>query len=48
MNELAEWDIFIELALWMHQMSINRSMQLSPFMIIYGLQLQFSADHFQS
>ncbi len=43
-NESAEWDIFVEPALWMHHISINSSTQLSPFMIIYGIQPQFPAD----
>src|SRR6266498_4144605 len=46
-EELAEWDIFVEPALWAHQISINSSTQLLPFMIIYGIQPQFPADQFQ-
>jgi len=46
-KESAEWDIFVELALWAHCTSINSSTQLSPFMIVYGIQPQFSADQFQ-
>src|SRR6266540_6862267 len=47
-DESAEWDIFVELALWAHHTSINSSIQLSSFMIIYGIQPQFLADQFQS
>src|SRR6266540_2987465 len=47
-NESAEWDIFVEPALWAHRTSINSFTQLSPFMIVYGIQPQFSADQFQS
>src|SRR6266540_1719465 len=47
-DESAEWDIFVEPALWAHRTSINSSTQLSSFMIVYGLQPQFPADQFQS
>ncbi len=47
MDKSAEWDIFIEPALWMHHTFINRSTQLSPFMIVYRIQPQFPADQFQ-
>jgi len=47
-DESAEWDIFVEPALWIYRMSINSSTQLSPFMIVYRIQLQFPADQFQS
>jgi len=46
-DESAEWDIFVEPALWAHRISINSSTQLSPFMIVYGIQPQFSANQFQ-
>ncbi len=46
-KESAEWDIFVELALWAHRTSINSSIQLSPFMIVYEIQPQFLADQFQ-
>ena len=46
-DESAEWDIFVEPALWAHRTSINSSTQLSPFMIVYGIQPQFPADQFQ-
>src|SRR6266540_4052006 len=46
-NESAEWDIFVEPALWAHRTSINSFTQLSPFMIVYGIQPQFPADQFQ-
>ncbi len=46
-DESAEWDIFIEPALWAHRTAINSSTQLSPFMIVYGIQSQFPADQFQ-
>src|SRR6266508_1730020 len=46
-NESAEWDIFVKPALWAHRTSINSSTQLSPFMIVYGIQSQFPADQFQ-
>ncbi len=45
-NESAEWDIFVEPALWTHRTSINSFTQLSPFMIVYGIQPQFPADQF--
>ncbi len=47
MDESAKWDIFIEPVLWMHRTAINSSIQLSPFMIVYEIQLQFPADQFQ-
>jgi len=47
MDESAEWDIFVESALWAYHTSINSSTQLSSFMIIYGIQPQFPADQFQ-
>jgi len=46
-DESAEWDIFVEPALWAYHTSINSSTQLSPFMIVYGIQPQFPADQFQ-
>src|SRR6266496_458631 len=46
-DESAEWDIFVEPALWMHRTSINNSTKLSPFMIVYRIQPQFPADRFQ-
>ncbi len=48
MDKSAEWDIFVEPALWAHRTSINNFTQLSPFMIVYEIQPQFSADQFQS
>ena len=47
MDESAEWNIFVKLALWTHCTFINSSTQLSPFMIVYGIQPQFPADQFQ-
>ncbi len=47
MDESAEWDIFVEPALWVHRTAINSSIQLSPFMIVYEIQPQFPADQFQ-
>ena len=47
MNESAEWNIFIEPVLWAHRTFINSSIQLSSFMIVYEIQLQFPADQFQ-
>ena len=45
----AEWDIFVEPALWAHRTSINSSTQLSLFMIVYGIYnpnfLQISFSH---
>src|SRR6266540_2935225 len=46
-DESAEWDIFVEPALWAHRTSINSFTQLSPFMIVYGIQPQFPVDQFQ-
>src|SRR6266498_1985421 len=46
-DESAEWDIFVELALWAHRTTVNSFTQLSPFMIVYGIQPQFHADQFQ-
>ena len=46
-DESAEWDIFVEPALWAHRTAINSSTQLSPFMIVYEIQSQFPADHLQ-
>ncbi len=46
-DESAEWDIFVEPALWAYRTSINSSTQISPFMIVYGIQPQFPADQFQ-
>ncbi len=46
-DESAEWDIFVKLALWAHWTSINSSTQLSLFMIVFRIQPQFSADQFQ-
>jgi len=46
-EESAEWDIFVEPALWVHRTSINSFTQLLPFMIVYGIQLQFLANQFQ-
>jgi len=46
-DESARWDIFVEPALWAHRTSINSFTQLSPFMIVYGIQPQFPADYFQ-
>ena len=40
-DESAEWDIFVEPALWMHCTSINSSTQLSSSMIVYGIQPNF-------
>ena len=36
-DKSAEWDIFVEPALWAHRTSINNFTQLSPFMIVYGI-----------
>ena len=36
MDELAEWDMFVELALWAYHTAINSFTQPLPFMIIYG------------
>ncbi len=47
MDESAEWNMFVELALWAHHTAINSSTQISPFMIVYGIQSQFPADQFQ-
>src|SRR6266498_2812333 len=46
-DKSAEWDIFVEPALWAYRTSINSFTQLSPFMIVYGIQPQFPADQFQ-
>jgi len=46
-HESAEWNIFVEPALWAHRMFINNSTQLSPFMIVYGIQPQFPTNQFQ-
>jgi len=46
-DESAEWNIFVKLALWAYRTAINSSTQLSPFMIVYGIQPQFPADQFQ-
>ena len=46
-DESAEWDIFVEPALWVYCTATNNSTQLSPFMIVYGMQSQFSADQAQ-
>ena len=43
-NESAEWDIFVEPALWAYRTSINSSTQLSLFMIVYEIQSQFPAN----
>ena len=37
-EESVELDIFVKPALWAHRTSINSFIQLSPFMIVYGIQ----------
>ncbi len=46
-DESAEWDIFVESALWTYRTFINSFTELSPFIIVYGIQPQFPANQFQ-
>ncbi len=43
-EESADWDLLIELALFAHHITINRSTQLSPYMIVHGIEPQFPGD----
>ncbi len=44
LEESADWDLLIGLALFAHYTTINRSIQLSPYMIVYGIEPQFFRD----
>src|SRR6266498_4036480 len=44
LEEAADWDLLIGLALFAHRTTINRSTQLSPYMIVHGIEPQFFRD----
>ena len=43
-EESADWDLLIGPALFAHRITINRSTQLSPYMIVHGIESQFPGD----
>ena len=43
-EESADWDLLIGPALFAHRTATNRSIQLSPYMIVHGIEPQFSRD----
>ena len=44
LEEAADWDLLINSALFAHRTAVNRSTQLSPFVIIFGIESQYLGD----
>ncbi len=43
-KESADWNLLIGPALFAHHIVINKSTQLSPYMIVHGIEPQFPKD----
>ncbi len=43
-EESADWDLLVGPALFAHRTATNRSTQLSPYMIVHGIEPQFPGD----